>query len=116
MPDVVRQLLEQIIAFRVSDPTNPDALYLQNLAAKALLIYNDNSDNSSPMSVRTAGRAGGEARKQKLTSEQRSEIAQKAALSRWSKGGIARNAALSADRRREIAQHSAEARWRTKPK
>jgi hypothetical protein len=60
--------------------------------------------------VRKAGRAGGRARAEKLSPEERKSISEMGA----SAGGKARAKALTRQQRSEIARRAAEARWKKK--
>jgi hypothetical protein len=72
-------LLQQIIDYPV-DENNIDALRLQILAAKALLIL---TTRDPPPTAKTMGGNGGHARAKALSPERRHEIAKKAAQTRW---------------------------------
>lgn len=72
---------------RPRDP-NELAKMIADIATGEVTLPGDTSDGKNPAAVelgRLGGLKGGKARAEKLTPEQRSEIARKAAAKRWEK-------------------------------
>jgi hypothetical protein len=84
MTDSIHSLLQRLVNYPVSE-SNAEAVWLQLLAARALLQLGPPAKTAGDLlaAARTTGQNGGIIRAQKLSPARRSEIARKAAQTRW---------------------------------